>query len=418
MVTSRLYLDMRRPDKEGRGRLRLAIQKNGRCSYLGLGVALLPCQWEDEKVIEHPNAKMLNLIIQQKKTTVEQSLLELSALGQLTGKSTKEISVIIKGILDPDYALHNKEKDARSIQERNSFILYYQSFCSRKQNLGTKTLYKDTLKKIESFCRTRGLESIDLSFSMITKQWLEGFERFCLCSERQNTVSRHLRDIRAAINAAIDDNLTNNYPFRRFRIKVEETIDKSYTAAELRTLFTYRCYPGCQEESVDMFKLMFCLIGINSVDLAYAQPLERGRLNYVRRKTAKTYTIKVEPEALKIIEKYPGTNHLLNIIERVPNYKTYFNRMGKALRKVGLTRIPGAKSRGKPILADICNGSARTSWATIAQDELGIPRDVIAAALGHHTVDVTTTYLRTDWKRKVDEANRKVLDWVFYGKRL
>lgn len=162
---------------------------------------------------------------------------------------------------------------------------------------------------------------------------------------------------------------------------------------------------------------MFCLIGINSVDLAYAGKSVNGRLNYNRRKTHKLYSIKIEPEARIIIEKYSGKEHLINILERTPNYKTYFNRMGKTLRKIGLTRLNGKKSTGKAILPDLCIGSARTSWATIAQQELDIPREVIAAALGHHTVDVTDTYLRTDWKQKVDKANRMVLDWVLYGKK-
>jgi integrase len=91
--------------------------------------------------------------------------------------------------------------------------------------------------------------------------------------------------------------------------------------------------------------------------------------------------------------------------------------MIKTLKKVGQKRISGKKNCGDALLPDICTGSARTSWATIAQEELDIPRDIIAAALGHHTIDVTTTYLRTDWRKKVDMANRKVLDWVFYEKK-
>ena len=162
---------------------------------------------------------------------------------------------------------------------------------------------------------------------------------------------------------------------------------------------------------------MFCLIGINSVDLSNLRSPVKGRVEYYRAKTHKLYSIKVEPEAERIIKKYKGQKHALNIIERCPNYKTYFNRMGKTLRKVGKKRVSGRKSLGNAILPDICTGSARTSWATIAQAELDIPRDVIAAALGHHTIDVTTTYLRTAWEKKIDEANRRVLDWVFYEKK-
>ena len=82
-----------------------------------------------------------------------------------------------------------------------------------------------------------------------------------------------------------------------------------------------------------------------------------------------------------------------------------------------MERVSGKKSTGKALLPKITSGSARTSWATVTQEELDIPRDVIAAALGHHTVEVTSTYLRTDWRKKVDQTNRKVLDWVFYGKK-
>ena len=65
----------------------------------------------------------------------------------------------------------------------------------------------------------------------------------------------------------------------------------------------------------------------------------------------------------------------------------------------------------------ICYGSARTSWATIAQEDLGIREDEIAAALGHSRVGVTSTYLRTEWRHIIDDINRRVIDWVLYGRR-
>lgn len=276
----------------------------------------------------------------------------------------------------------------------------------------------DTYKKLSSFCLSAyGTTGEDLKFEEINKTWLDAFEEFCLKTERQNTASRHLRDIRAVFYSAIDNGLTVNYPFRKFKIKKAPTLDKSYTSQELRTLFLYNCYPGGEQEAVDMFKLMFCLIGINPVDLFEAQKGVKGRLNYIRKKTHKPYSIKIEPEAESIIQQYSGTNALLSLSESHTNYKTYFNNLIKTLRNVGKQRVPGKQSTGEAIIPEICAGAARTSWATIAQEELDIPRDVIAAALGHNTIDVTTTYLRTDWKKKVDRANRLVLDLVFYGKR-
>lgn len=59
---------------------------------------------------------------------------------------------------------------------------------------------------------------------------------------------------------------------------------------------------------------------------------------------------------------------------------------------------------------------ARHSWATIAA-ELDIPDDVISQALGHAARNSTTAIYIERNIRKVDEANRKVIDWVLYDKR-
>lgn len=55
---------------------------------------------------------------------------------------------------------------------------------------------------------------------------------------------------------------------------------------------------------------------------------------------------------------------------------------------------------------------ARHSWATLAA-ELDIPKETISAGLGHEIgSDVTSIYIKFDQK-KVDDANRRVIDYVF-----
>lgn len=415
MITTRFYLDTRKPNKEGTYTLYLVCQKHGKSAMASLGVKLALNQWENGKVVNHKNEKLLNKMLSIKKGDIERATLELSFNGAFVNKTTKECLSILMDYLDPERIEDRRRRE----KEASSFTNYFKSFVEKKKNEGTKGLYNATLRKVREFCDLEGIDLDALTFEDITKPWVESFEAYCLTTQRQNSASRHLRDIRAVFNAAIDDGVTTNYPFRKYSIKREETDDKSYSAAELRALFNYPCYSGWQQETVDIFKLMFCLIGINSVDLAQAKEpsVRKGRLDYVRKKTGKHYSVYLEKEALDIIDKYKGDEHLLNLIERVPNYKTYFNRFAKTLRKVGLNRVPGKKSTGKALVPDICSGSARTSWATIAQEELDIPREVIAAALGHSTIDVTTTYLRTEWRKKIDDANRKVLNWVFYEKK-
>lgn len=417
MIYVRLYFDKRRLDKDRNGQVRLVVSKNGTSAMMSLGVAIQEDQWKNGLVVNHENEKMLNSVISIKKGIVDRTILEQTVLGTFAGKTAKDVVDYLKETLDPDIAKAREDREKKEELERNSFTLFFSKYIDSKKKPGTRQLYSDTLQKIRLFCEMESIDYDYLSFADITTYWLRSFESFCRRTQKQNTTARHLRDIRAVLNAAIDEELTNVYPFRKFKIKKEETRDKSYTANELRSLFNADCYPGGEQEAVDMFRLMFCLIGINCIDLAMASDVKKGRLEFIRTKTGKPYSIKLEPEALEIINKYHGERLLLNILERFPNYKTYFNRTGKTLRKVGKKRVAGKKSEGQAILPDVCFGSARTSWATIAQQELDIPRDVIAAALGHHTVDVTSTYLRTDWKKKVDAANRKVLDWVLYGKK-
>ncbi len=419
MISTSIYFDRRRANKNGTYPLRLNISKNGSRACMVLGINLLPDQWKDDQVVNHDNARVLNIAIRDKLTQVDKYLLEKEATGHFANKTAKEVLLEVRAHIDPDFAEKLAVEEKQKQEEANSFPRFFQSFIATKQNAGTRKLYQDTYKKLELFCKDKGIEFDSLSFDDITKSFLLSFEQFCLTTQKQNTASRHLRDIRAVFNAAIDEGKTTGYPFRRLSIKREESRDKSYTACDLRKLFSHNCYPGREQEAVDMFKLMFCLRGINCGDLANLMhtDIRRDRIEYVRKKTHKAYSVKLEPEALEIIEKYKGRTHLLNILERTPNYKTYFNWLAKTLRKLGLVRVSGKASTGKAILPDVCTGSARTSWSTIAQEDLDISRDTIAAALGHHTVDVTSTYLRTDWRKKVDMANRKVLDWVFYNKR-
>lgn len=53
---------------------------------------------------------------------------------------------------------------------------------------------------------------------------------------------------------------------------------------------------------------------------------------------------------------------------------------------------------------------ARHTWASLAA-ELDIPKETIAAAPGHSQSSVTDIYIDFD-QRKVDEANRRVIDYV------
>lgn len=97
-------------------------------------------------------------------------------------------------------------------------------------------------------------------------------------------------------------------------------------------------------------------------------------------------------------------------------YKDYMNfshRMGIALKEIGeMKRVgKGGKKVHIPVFPEISSYWSRHTWATFAA-ELDIPKETISEALGHSMGSkVTSIYINFD-RKKVDEANRKVIDYL------
>ena len=159
------------------------------------------------------------------------------------------------------------------------------------------------------------------------------------------------------------------------------------------------------------------LVGINTIDLFNLTKIENGRIEYRRAKTHRLYSIKVEPEAMEIINRHKGEKALLDIADRWGSHREFQKYCKIALKKIGKMERKGrgGKKEIKPEWPELSTYWARHSWATIAYS-IGISKDIISQALGHSMGSaITEIYIERD-QSKVDEANRRVLDWVLYGK--
>lgn len=332
-------------------------------------------------------------------------------LNRKTPDWTKDIDVkFVRDFVGRELGILDDEDD-----DTVKFTRHFQRFIDGKTNKGTKGVYKHTLDKIRAF----DIEIDKKSFEEIDLTWLNDFEHFCAQTASKNARNIHLRNIRAVFNNAIDYEITTAYPFRRFKIKPEATRKRSMPVEDLRRLFNYPV-ESYAEIYRDMFKLIFLLIGINSADLwALRSITHDGRIEYKRAKTGRLYSIKVEPEAMEIINKYRGKNGLLCIADRWSDSRNFRHQCNKALQRIGTVERKGLGGK-KMITAEwpeLTTYFARHSWATIAYNDLKITKDIIAQALGHSgSESVTDIYLDKD-PRLVDDANRRVLDWVLYCKK-
>lgn len=294
---------------------------------------------------------------------------------------------------------------------------YLEEYASSKTNEGTVGVYRNTINRVRNF-------DAKATFDTVNRKWLEAFEAHELRRGRMvNGISIDLRNIRTVFNWAIDNDITTAYPFRKYSIKNERTKHLVLTVEELKHLRDCPVEPY-QEAYRDLFFLGFYLIGINIADLI-ALPktaLRNGRIAYNRQKTRRFYDVKVEPEAMAIIEKYKGKNHLLRFVEDGCTSRTLCRNVNYALKRIGKMELV-KNSRGayikkaiEPLFPDIVWYTARRSWATIAAS-LDIPKETIGKALGHSEWDSSTTDLYINFDhRKIDEANRKVLDCIAHAR--
>ena len=392
---SPFILDTRRPLQDGTYPVKLSVG-HGTHLYLSTGVSVEQDFFVAGRVEGRKDAKRLNGILDTQRLRVNARLLRLKEDGKLARVSQSHLRKLLTA---PDM-------DDVPEEDRRKTLWQIADMCIATKEGNTKVSYEYTLKKVRAFAG-----DVPLYIEDIDRVWLHGFD--ASIGGKVNSRAIHLRNLRHICNFALDEELTKHYPFRKFKIKTEETMKKALTVEQLRTILTMPVEPW-QEEYRDMFWLMFLLRGINAVDLFGAKPdqVVDGRLEYRRSKVGTLLSVKLEPEALEIIEMYKGTGHLVSPMDRYTNHKDYLRRMDYGLKSLGRPTGKRGKILGSGMFPKLSSNWARHTWATLCA-EIDIPDPTITLGMGHKTAGHKTTaiYIKRDMK-KVDEANRLVIDYI------
>ena len=161
--------------------------------------------------------------------------------------------------------------------------------------------------------------------------------------------------------------------------------------------------------SLDCFRLSFCLMGMNSADLYYADRLKDNTIIYDRMKTKDRRRDKAEIQVnitdyvKPLVEKYKGKERVFNFYER-------FTTMESFNRAINL----GLKEIGKEIgIERLQFYAARHSMATIAVNDVKISKYIVNDMLNHtdQSLRITELYIKKDFST-INEANVKLLDYV------
>lgn len=161
--------------------------------------------------------------------------------------------------------------------------------------------------------------------------------------------------------------------------------------------------------ALDCFRLSFCLMGMNSADLYYADRLEDNTIIYDRMKTKDRRRDKAEIQVKitdyinPLVEKYKGKERVFNFSERFANMESFNRAINIGLKEVG-------KEIGIERLQFY---AARHSMATIAVNDVKISKYVVNDMLNHtdQSLKITELYIKKDFSA-INEANAKLLDYV------
>lgn len=419
------YLDLRRTSDEGKGRLYMVIYNNGTAAHIATGLMLHKNEFEAGKVVGVPMAGKLTQMLGIKRAKLQLDIEELAVGGYEVDKmKAAEIKKAVMAKRGNDGEDGNGEGNGTG--NETVFGTFAEKFIARRGKEKTRQVYEMTLRKMGGYCDVGRLRFADISVG-----WLRDFEQWLGATCCVNTRGIHLRNIRAVMNAAIDEGVVpaDLYPFRRFKIKKEETMKRSLSVGDLRRLRDYPC-EGWQRKYVDVFMLSFYLAGINLVDLMGLPPLGAdGVIRYRRSKTGVLCQLSVPPEARAIIERYRGERHLLWFGERLKpgaeGWHDWLHRFNEGLQKVGPSGYMYVRRKGRcggkqrvkvynALFPELTSYWARHTWATLAA-EIDVPDAVIDAALGHRSpYRMADIYIRRD-ARKVDEAVRRVIAYVNGG---
>ena len=319
-------------------------------------------------------------------------------------------------LLHADNSLEKIKSDVRYIitgedKPVDGLVKYIMDFAATKGNSGTRGLYELTARKVSDF-------DSKADFETVTAEWLKDFECYNIENGMTtNGIAIHLRNIRTVFNWCIDNEYTDKYPFRKFKIKSEKVPIRNLTAEQMALLRDYVVEPW-QEIYRDFFMLSFYLCGINPVDLLHlkSENIINGRLTYKRRKTGHLFDLPVPQEAQEIINNYRGKAWLLSPLDKYSDYKDFLHHWNDALKKIGTKEVVPDKAGKRrkinyqPLFPTLTVYSARYSFASIGA-ELDIPRETIALCLGHSWADVTSHYIAYDTK-KIDKAVRHIIDYL------
>ena len=350
----------------------------------------------------------------------------LNRISKYEEMKVKKLGANINLYSAKDLAKYFYEKDELKNDVDIDFVEFANDKIKATENKGTAGIYQTVINSItDRFLKRDQVKAIE-----INGVFLHGYEQHLRDEGLTGSgINLYMRTLRALFYAMKDrfndedkgDIRISHNPFKKYKIpkadtpqKQALTIDQINLIRDIDKLINPR-----EKQARDIFMLSFYLVGMNSADLYNIDDMKAGRIAYNRTKTQNRrddkafISIKVEPEAVSLIQKYKDKTgeRLFNFHKQYADTRGFNKAINQGLKDISARINEGLEVKLLPV--DLKFYAARHSWATIGRNDCGISKDDIHEALNHVDSDmkVTDGYIKKDW-RVIDRANRRVLDFI------
>lgn len=376
----RFYIERKSVRNDGSCCIRLYATVNKKSIRVSTGLTVTPAAWDSvaERVKAGKFARQTNEALKSMRARVLAAILDARQKARYAQLGKKDIIAAMNGEATLDEEL---------------FLPFLQKYAETKKG-NTRMIYQCLGKRLEVFAP-------NVTFGEINKKWMGNFYE-SMGDLAENSKSVYFSKLKATLRVAEEEGRDVDRKAMQFAVKKRETVKRALPVEKMRKIVALRCTRKIEEIARDLFILMLYLRGINMADIENLtkKNIIDGRLVFYRKKTKKLYSIKIEPEAAEILDKYTSGERLFSPAGTL----SFRNHILEALH--GLR-----DDSGEIIEPGLTTYWARHSWATYAY-ELGIPRDIISEGLGHSFgAAVTGIYIKPN-EKKVDEANRRIIDYV------
>lgn len=389
MTSVALYLDVRTSSPNSLYTVKIRITRNRKSFYLPTDVRVTKDEWDAraQAVIRTRQATSYNAYLHGKVADINRFLLTESTLGGLDSLSDDDLKERLKAIIN--YG----EAEAYTLSQKGQFWALLQELTANPSHRANTTmLYKvlgNNLKRFDA-----GIES--RTYRELNEAYWHNYLNFRRPKLSRNSIFQEFHRIKHVFAEAIKRGQLTANPCQNISLPGAVPNHRNLPVERLREVMTPRKL--MERVPANIYKLSFLLRGMNLADLQEAklEQIVNGRLIYDRLKTATRYSVKVEPEAMDIINMYTDGVYLID-----PNLRKQLYRSVRSY----------CVKRGTSYY------SARHSVASIAS-EIGVPLDIIAQILGHRIPELRMTLGYVTYKQDiVDKAMRRVIDYALYDKK-